>query len=128
MNGRLFTVEEANALLPTLIPLVERLMAATERVVAAGSDLRQVLEHASGNGGSHRASEAVGDIVAIQEAVEAIQALGCELKDVSSGLVDFPARHPEGEDRVVYLCWRYGEEAVTWWHEVDGGFAGRQRL
>jgi hypothetical protein len=128
MSGRLFSVEEANALLPTLIPLVERVLAARERIVGAGAELERVLEQAGGNGGSQRASEAAGEVVAIQEALEAINGLGCELKDINTGLVDFPAEHPAGEGRVVYLCWQYGEAQVAWWHELDAGFAGRQRL
>jgi hypothetical protein len=128
MRGRLFTVEEANALLPTLIPLVERLLAARERVVASSAELERVLEKSPGNGGSKRASEAVVDLAIVEEIAAKVGALGCELKDLNLGLVDFPARHPEGEGRVAYLCWRYGEDEVEWWHETDAGFEGRKRL
>lgn len=128
MSGRLFTVEEANALLPTLIPLIERLLAARERVVAAGEDLQRVLERSDGNGGSKEASEAVTDIVEIQHIIRDVNKLGCEVKDLSVGLLDFPAEHPDSEGRVVYLCWRYGEDRVAWWHDVDAGYAGRQRI
>jgi hypothetical protein len=48
-----------------------------------------------------------------------------ELKDVEQGLLDFPH---EREGRVVYLCWRLGEEGIGWWHDLDVGFAGRQPL
>lgn len=51
--------------------------------------------------------------------------VGCELKDWASGLVDFPAMH---EGREVLLCWKLGESAVTHWHEVDAGFAGRRPI
>ena len=50
---------------------------------------------------------------------------GVELKDYFAGLVDFPSRR---EGRVVYLCWRFGEPAVAYWHELEAGFAGRQKL
>jgi hypothetical protein len=125
MNGRLFTIDEANALLPTLIPLMERLLEARERIAAVGADLLHVLEQSSGNGGSLSASKAVGDIAVIQEIVAEISALGCELKDLTTGLIDFPA---ERDGREVYLCWRYGEDKVEWWHDMDAGFAGRQPL
>jgi len=128
MTGRLFTVEQANALLPTLIPLIEQLMAARDRIAEAGGDLLEMLERSPGNGGGKLASETAADIVAIQEIIGKINALGCELKDIEQGLIDFPAEHPSNTGDIIYLCWRYGEEKVEWWHEIDGGFAGRQRL
>lgn len=51
--------------------------------------------------------------------------IGVELKDWQNGLVDFPARH---DDRDVFLCWKLGEDAVAYWHELDTGFAGRQDI
>ena len=57
--------------------------------------------------------------------MEAIHALGCELKHVDQGLIDFPALR---EGREVYLCWRLGEPTIGWWHDLDTGFAGRQPL
>ncbi|MGH7488523.1 MAG: DUF2203 domain-containing protein [bacterium] len=51
--------------------------------------------------------------------------MGCELKGVDEGLIDFPS---EREGQTVYLCWKLGEERIEWWHELDTGFAGRQRL
>jgi hypothetical protein len=51
--------------------------------------------------------------------------LGVELKGIDDGLIDFPTTR---EGRVVYLCWRLGEDEIGWWHETDGGFAGRQPL
>jgi hypothetical protein len=128
MSGRLFTVEEANALLPALVRLMERIFAARDELVAIGDELERVLARSSGNGGSKGASKAAAEMGVITEIVAEIRGLGCELKDLDQGLVDFPARHPEGEGRVVYLCWRYGEDKIEWWHETDAGFAGRQRL
>ena len=128
MSGRLFTVEEANALLPALVRLMERMFAAREKIVATGDELERVLAASSGNGGSKGASNAAAEIGVISEIVAEIRGLGCEIKDLDEGLVDFPARHPEGEGRVVFLCWRYGEEKIEWWHETDAGFAGRQHL
>jgi hypothetical protein len=51
--------------------------------------------------------------------------LGIELKDPATGLIDFYCRH---EDRLVYLCWRHGEDDIDFWHELDAGVAGRQPL
>jgi hypothetical protein len=54
-----------------------------------------------------------------------LNGLGIELKDYYSGLIDFPSLH---DGREVYLCWRLGEAEVAYWHELDAGFAGRQRI
>jgi hypothetical protein len=57
--------------------------------------------------------------------VRELEALGVEFKGYDVGLVDFPARVG---DRTVYLCWRLGEPEVQYWHELNGGFAGRQPI
>lgn len=57
--------------------------------------------------------------------VDELVALGVELKGLADGLVDFPCRL---DGRLVFLCWKYGEPEVLHWHELDGGFAGRQPL
>jgi hypothetical protein len=54
-----------------------------------------------------------------------LKELHVEIKDYLTGLIDFPARL---DGREVYLCWRLGEPEVAHWHELDAGFAGRQRL
>jgi hypothetical protein len=54
-----------------------------------------------------------------------LKSLGVELKDYYTGLIDFPCRM---DGREVYLCWRLGEAEVAHWHEIDAGFAGRQKL
>jgi hypothetical protein len=59
----------------------------------------------------------------LEDFVDELSEIGCELKDYQMGLIDFVGRH-EGRD--VYLCWKLGEERITHWHELDSGFAGRQ--
>jgi hypothetical protein len=61
----------------------------------------------------------------LREEVDAIGELGCSIKDIETGLVDWPALH---DGREVLLCWRYGEAEVSHWHEVHDGFAGRQPI
>lgn len=122
---RFFTVAEANALLPRLTALIDELRAAREAIRAARADLLPVLEAAVGNGGSRKAGEVLPYFERMERAILAIRDLGCELKDIDMGLVDFPALR---EGRVVYLCWRYGEDRLRYWHELDAGFAGRQLL
>jgi hypothetical protein len=59
----------------------------------------------------------------LEDFVDELSEIGCELKDYQTGLIDFVGRH-EGRD--VYLCWKLGEERIAYWHELDSGFAGRQ--
>lgn len=122
---RLFTVDEANALLPTLRPLLTDVLQARQNIVAAQPELWPVLEKAVNNGGSKKAGAVLADFEVIQRNVKAIQELGIEIKDINIGLVDFPA---ERDGREVYLCWRFDEPRVTHWHDLDSGFAGRQPL
>ena len=57
--------------------------------------------------------------------VARIDAMGITLRDIESGLVDFPALV---SGRQVWLCWRLGEDSVDWWHDLDAGFSGRRPL
>jgi hypothetical protein len=126
MSTRFFTVEEANAALPRLVELLDQLMQARRAIMAARPELWPVLKKSIGNGGSKQAGELLPQFERVQSAVAAIDALGILLKDPDTGLVDFLHRRADG--REVYLCWRYGEEQVAFWHELSAGFAGRRRL
>ena len=66
-----------------------------------------------------------GVIDQMQAGVARIDALGITLRDIESGLIDFPALV---NGRQVCLCWRLGEDDVEWWHEMTSGFSGRQPL
>ena len=69
--------------------------------------------------------EAQALVKRLNELLAEINGLGCELKGLDEGLIDFPT---ERDGRTVYLCWRLGEERIAYWHELDTGFAGRQPL
>ena len=125
MANRYFTIEEANAALVTLRPIVATMLAARERIVAAQPELWPVLEKAAQNGGSEKASSVLVDFETVRRSAKAIEAMGIELKDINTGLVDFLA---ERDGRDVYLCWRYDEPKVAFWHDLEAGFAGRQPL
>jgi hypothetical protein len=125
--SRVFTVEEANAEVPRLTALIERL----QRGALA-------LEHeratwTTANGASEVAPEvllrerplarqAADELNAVMTELER---LGVELKDLDLGLVDFPTE-VQGKD--AFLCWQYGEPEVAFWHGLDEGFAGRRPL
>lgn len=125
MTARYFTLDEANALLGTLRPLMRDILHARQQIMDARPELWPVLAKAAHNGGSKHAGELLSQFDVIQRNLRAIQKLGVEVKDIDQGLVDFRSRR---DDRDVYLCWRYDESAVSHWHELDAGFAGRQSL
>jgi hypothetical protein len=129
---RTFTPEDANALLPELLPLVEEMVAAKRALDEAQERAEEVNARISGNGGGLPPAELaeVHDLVnrratALAHALEQVQSLGVIVKDLDSGLVDFPSRR-EGED--VLLCWQLGEDEVGFWHGYDDGYAGRRPI
>ncbi len=117
-----FTVEQANAALPELVPLLESLRDA-QRAMAERQD--DVLSSATGNGGGKVGAEFLEASQEAGRAMAGIDALGIIVRDPEAGLVDFPAER-DGDE--IFLCWRLGEDAVEWWHPTDTGFAGRQPL
>ncbi len=122
---RYFTVDEANALLPKLKALLEHMLAARQHIVETRQTWEPMMEKARGNGGGEQGKDLYKDTEKIHLTMEQINAWGIIVKDVDTGLVDFPSlRH----GREVYLCWRLGEPHVAFWHDVDAGFAGRQPL
>jgi hypothetical protein len=122
MSDRMFTVEEANAILPALVPLLETLRDA-QRAMAERQD--DVQTSATGNGGGSAGREFLEASQEAGRAMAEINALGILVRDPETGLIDFPAER-DGEE--IFLCWRLGEDAVAWWHPIDSGFAGRQPL
>ena len=120
-----FTLDEANALIPRLEKMLMQLQQLRDSLVVTGGELRPVLEHAGGNGGSKHASEYVVKMQAFNAMLDVFKHLGCELKDIDAGLVDFPAYR---DGQLVYLCWKQGETEIKFWHPLDSGFANRQPL
>lgn len=126
MTVRFFTLDEANAALPRLNELLAQLMQARRAIIDARSDLWPVLKKSIGNGGSKKAGALLAEFERVQAAHKTIEEMGVVLKDPDVGLLDFLHRRPDG--REVYLCWRYGEPEVSYWHELHAGFAGRKRV
>ena len=124
---KLFTVEEANALLPTVRGTVGRIQRAYASVSAAQEQARLAAGGAALGGGGMEGGPAY--VLALTELAEAsgeLEALGVQLKDYERGLIDFPAMR---EGRVVLLCWQMGEgDELEWWHDLEAGFAGRRPL
>ncbi len=123
--SRLFTVEEANALLPTLKELLDDLALHRDALREKTPHLEPILQSAAANGGGRVGSEYGVEAYKLYLAVARIRELGVLLKDLDMGLLDFPH---EREGRVVFLCWHPPEERVAYWHEIEAGYAGRQPL
>lgn len=125
MTIRYFTVDEANALLPELEPLVGDLLRRRARASSIARDIAPALSEIHTDLGGPEATALAGEFAAIEDLVARIQAHGCVVKSLESGLLDFLA---EQNGRDVFLCWRYGESRIEYYHELHTGFAGRQRL
>ena len=124
---KLFTLEEANDLLPTVQQIVLRIKRSRQRLGAFSSQATLAAENAEQGGGgmpdgiryAHLLTEFTGEIAELDS-------LGVQLKDFDRGLIDFPSLR---DGRVVLLCWQLGEsDELEWWHDVDAGFAGRTPL
>ncbi len=120
-----FSIEEANALLPKLKPLMKQLLDRRARASRLAQQLGHLLNDYRSNVGSAELSILTQDFAAIQRMIDQIQSYGVVIKDVNAGLLDFLS---ERNGRDVYLCWKYGEEEVAHFHELHTGFAGRQRV
>jgi hypothetical protein len=123
--GKLFTVEEANALLPKLRELLQDVAVHRERMREKAPHLEAILKAATSNGGGRVGSEYGVEAYNLYLAIEHIRELGVFLKDLDMGLLDFPH---ERDGRVVFLCWHPPEKRVGFWHEVQAGYQGRQSL
>ena len=120
-----FTVEEANALLPTLEPLMKHLLNRRARAARLAQQIGETLSDTHSNIGGAELSTLTQDFAVIERLMHKIQAYGVLLKDANAGLLDFLSQR-DGRD--VYLCWKFGEDKVEYFHELHTGFAGRQHV
>ena len=125
MPVRFYTVAEANTVLPRVRRLVKQMLAARQEVLDLQPDLWQMVEKVAHNGGGKAITEATRQIKVIQQMLLKLNDMGIQVKDLNTGLIDFPARR---HGRTVLLCWQYDEPAVQFWHDLDTGFAGRQPI
>lgn len=128
-DRRYFTVEEARALVPKLRELLLVVQRAKRELDRELEQIRRLapLAFLNGHGAALSLHEKrVAELsLTIREHVQKIHALGVEVKDLDMGLVDFPSLR---DGREVYLCWKVDEPTVSFWHELDAGFRGRQPL
>ena len=134
-SPQVITASEASALLPKVIPLVQQLQGIHRSITETNRRLDEAVEKlAQGNGYPvHSLKEQVKDLTqhqlqlieAFQSAISQLETLGCVLKDLTLGLVDFYGMR---DGALVCLCWKLGEERIRFWHTLEDGFAGRQPL
>ena len=129
-----FTVEEALELLPDVISHVERMVGARAQLLEREAAMPVVAEgiHTNGSGPTDYVEELKDRKLAklhetLIDELNALEKMGIQVKDVNTGLVDFPAIHPVTGD-TVFLCWQLGEATIAFWHERDTGFPGRKPL
>jgi hypothetical protein len=122
---KLFTLEEANAMLPRLRHLFAEIKAGHKVLQLLAAEAKRAAQHAPENGGTRRGAQYAQALFHVVEPLQTIASLGVEIKDLERGLCDFPALR---EGRIVYLCWLLGEDEIEWWHDLETGFAGRQPL
>jgi hypothetical protein len=122
---RYYTPKEANQALELVRPMVGELMNISGRIRQHQPEIWAVVEKSAGNGGNPALSKMLPDFDRLDGILHQLQDMGIEVKDLSTGLIDFPAVKDGG---VVYLCWKYNEASIQYWHEIEAGFAGRQPI
>lgn len=133
MADRSFTLEEAQSLLPILESLLRTAMEGKKLIEVVDAELQELAHRVFLSGGmrvnivhvARRKAEREKTIQHVKDTLAEIDATGVQVKDVDTGLLDFPC---EVEGRTVLLCWKLGEKGITHWHGVSEGFAGRKPI
>ncbi len=131
MRPQRFTPEEANALLPRISDILLQMQERKARHDQLQEKAAEYSSRMSSNG--HIIEKDVNETrqelqkaaAELNSLIERVQEMGCEVKDIDQGLIDF---RTEREGRDVYLCWKLGEPDIRWWHDLETGFAERQPL
>ena len=122
---RYFTLPEANETLTSIRPWMDEIQTIRSEILVHQPEIWSVMEKSAGNGGNPTLSRMVKTFDRLDALIHSIQDTGVIIKDINTGLLDFPAIKNERE---VYLCWQYGEGDIAFWHEIEDGFAGRQSI
>jgi hypothetical protein len=128
-----FTLEEAQSLLPVLESLLKRAMEGKQAAEQVEASLAELSRRIYVSGGmrvnvakvSKDRAEIETHLQVVRESLAEIDAIGVQVKDIETGLLDFPSIV---DGQVVLLCWRRGESSIEHWHTVEAGFQGRQPL
>jgi hypothetical protein len=120
-----FTLDEARALMPQLRQLFKELHDRRDRARKADEKLGGSLEKSGGDLGGPLVATMLTDYVEMNLEIQRLQSMGIQIKDFDRGLVDFPHLR---EGREVFLCWELDEDDIEFWHDIEAGYGGRERL
>jgi hypothetical protein len=131
MSSRTFTLDQAQDLLPVLESLLRKAIEGKKLIESINNELQAVTHKIFLNGGmflnlvhlARRKAEREKTLQRVKDAMDEIDAMGVQVKDLDIGLLDFPC---EVDGQTILLCWKLGEKAITHWHGVSEGFAGRK--
>ena len=118
-HDRLFTLSEANHLIPQLNTRLMSVRQAKAVLARTKDDIRKASAQAQYGGGSTVGPLYISSLQQISTNLQAIQEMGVLVKDLEMGLCDFPHLR---DGRVVFLCWKLGEQEIKWWHETSTGY------
>ena len=124
-SKKLFTLDEANAFVPQLLDLVPRIQKLSVSLNNDFPDIKNAREKAKWNGGSDQGVDYLNAVLKYNDLMHRIEGMGCEIKGIREGLVDFPSLR---EGREVSLCWRMPEKEILFWHDLNTGFSGRKPI
>ena len=128
-----FTLDEAQAMLPLVEKLLNRALESKRAAESIDQELTELARRIHMAGGmmvdvvkvAAQRSEMQAQIQRARETLQEIDEIGVQIKDLDTGLLDFPCRM---EEEIVLLCWKSGESAIEHWHTVESGFKGRQPI
>ena len=120
-----FTLAEARALLPRLRELLREGQRWRELFAKADQRLSELRKEGGADLGGSPVNALLQALLQMRRQLRGIEELGVQLKDFERGLVDFPHLR---DDREVFLCWELDEDDIEFWHDLDSGYAGRERL
>lgn len=120
-----FTLEEARALLPQLRQIFRDAQVRHKRVREADDKLGEILKKSGADLGGPVVSSMFLDLLQLNGQIQRLGKLGVHVKDLDRGLLDFPHLR---DGREVFLCWELEEDDIEFWHDIDTGYAGRERL
>jgi hypothetical protein len=120
-----YSLKEANETLSIVRPMLKEMMDIGEKIRARQPDLWAMVQKSAGNGGNPELSKLLVEFDHLDALLHQIQDMGIEVKDLTIGLIDFVGLK---DGREIYLCWKYGEGDIQFWHEIEAGFAGRQLI
>lgn len=121
---RHFTLVEARELLPRIRQWLAEIRQLQQGVERASGRNAELLAEGRDLGGE-RINGQLRELARLRELVAEFETREIHIKDLARGLIDFPARRG---DREIFLCWQEGEPDITYWHDLDSGFAGRQEM